>query len=191
MVRRSVLQGLRKATRWPALVSNHLRDRPRALTASLACALLLAIEPGDVRAGTFPSTVTQLSAGESHTCALTTAGGVKCWGYNRYGQLGSTTNPRTNQPNTTPLDVQTLGQGIVAIASGYFHTCALSSTGAVRCWGSNLYGQLGAAANAGVNATNNVPVNVQTLGSGVLAISAGAFHTCALTIAGTVKWSAR
>src|SRR5690606_35197193 len=63
------------------------------------------------------------------------------------------------------------------------HTCALASTGAVRCWGSNDYGQLG----DGTTTQRSTPVPVSGLSSGVRAIAAGRFHTCAVMNAGGMK----
>ena len=156
----------------------------RNVRAALAALMLLALPvvTGTAAAQT-PSMlnepVSQISAGAIHTCALTTAGAVKCWGYNISGQLGD--NSTTQR--LTPVDVVSLGSGVAAISAGLYHTCALTTAGAVKCWGYNALGQLGD------NSTSQrlTPVNVVGLGSGVAAISAGAYHNCALITAGAVK----
>jgi alpha-tubulin suppressor-like RCC1 family protein len=83
--------------------------------------------------------VARIDAGRQHTCALTTAGGAKCWGNNESGELGDGTWTQ----RLTPVDVVGLTTGVAAIAAGGDHTCALTTAGAVKCWGSNLYAQLG------------------------------------------------
>ncbi|MCI0554736.1 MAG: hypothetical protein L0287_27630, partial [Anaerolineae bacterium] len=120
-----------------------------------------------------------VSAGGAHTCALTTAGGVKCWGKNANGQLG---DGSTTQ-RLTPVDVSGLTSGVSAISTGGEHTCALTTSGGVKCWGDNLYGQLG----DGTNTDRNIPVNVSGLTSGVSAISVGENHSCAVLTTGALK----
>jgi hypothetical protein len=126
------------------------------------------------------SDVTAISAGGFHNCALTTTGTVQCWGYNDGGQLGNGTQDYDPHP-TTPLTVSGLS-GVTAIAAGRYHTGALTTSGTVQCWGSNSDGMLG----DGTTTQRLTPVTVVGL-SGVKAISAGADQTCALTITGTVK----
>ena len=94
--------------------------------------------------------VVQVAASSSHTCVLTTGGGVKCWGWNYFGQLGdgSTTN------RLFPVDVISLGSGVQAISVGDSRSCALTAGGAVKCWG----------------AGQSTPVDIAGLDGGVQAI---------------------
>jgi alpha-tubulin suppressor-like RCC1 family protein len=117
-----------------------------------------------------------IAAGAFHTCALTSAGAVQCWGENSHGELGNGSNTNSGMP----VAVSGLSSGFVAIAAGNGHACALSSAGAVQCWGDNQFGQLG----NGTNANSRTPIIVSRLPGRVVAIAAGAYHTCALTSAG-------
>ena len=124
-----------------------------------------------------------LAAGGSHTCAFTPAGGVQCWGRNEFGQLGDS----TTTASASPVDVVGLTEGVVDLAAGQFHTCAVTTGGGVQCWGRNEEGQLGDGAGGVPGAMNATPVNVAGLGSGVVTVTAGWFHTCVLTDTGDVK----
>ncbi len=127
------------------------------------------------------SGVAAIVAGNLYTCALTTGGGAKCWGDNAYGKLGDD----TTVDKTTPVDVMGLSSDVAAIAlsTGGHHTCAVTTSGGAKCWGLNNYGQLGDASTT----EHHTPVDVAGLSRGVVAASAGAYHTCALTVGGGVK----
>ena len=125
------------------------------------------------------SGVQAIAAGTVHTCAVVTGGNVKCWGDNGNGQLGD----GTTTGHTVPESVSGLSE-VQAVTAGQVHTCALTTDGAVKCWGNNVYGQLGDGTTLAIRTT---PVYVSGLSDSVQAITAGAHHTCALVIGGTVE----
>ena len=162
--------------------------------------------------GQVPSStaLSPIAVGGTHACALPGDGTVKCWGDNSYGQLGNgfRTDPNAPAGDTVAPAVTVLASpgstsplsGVVGIAAGLGHTCALLAEGTVKCWGWNSRidnpvaitgsgGQLG----DGTTTDRLTPVTViagsgstRAL-SGVRAITAGWFHTCALLVDGTVK----
>ncbi len=127
------------------------------------------------------SGVVAIVAGGEHSCALTSSGGVKCWGEGTVGQLGNS----ASNDSLVPVDVTGLTSGVAAIAAGDLYSCALTVGGAAKCWGSNDTGRLG----DGQFSNSNVPVDVSGLASGVVAIATNAvgMHTCVLTDSGTAK----
>jgi alpha-tubulin suppressor-like RCC1 family protein len=139
---------------------------------------------------TSPVTVTGLSSGVasitavmSHACAVTTDGAAKCWGRNSQGQLGDGTI--TNR--FTPVDVIGLSSGVDRIVTGAAanstgNTCALLTSGSLKCWGYNNRGQLG----TGDVTNSTTPVSVTVFGS-AQAVSMAGNHACAIAAGGSTK----
>jgi alpha-tubulin suppressor-like RCC1 family protein len=124
--------------------------------------------------------VRAISAGGTHTCALSVDAGVWCWGNNASGQLGIGS---MSFGGPLPEAVQGLSSGVKAISSGQDHMCALLENGLVRCWGGNYSGQLG----EGSVQNSGVPVDVRRVSS-VTGLGCGYQHCCAMTGVGLRCW---
>ncbi len=126
---------------------------------------------------------TAVSAGDLCSCAIVADKTVRCWGYNADGELGN----GTTSNSSVPVTVSNL-TGATAIASGNSDqtgafTCAVLSTGGVKCWGYNAEGQLG----NGTTTNSSAPVSVTGLASSATAIGAGGYHGCALLSSGALQ----
>ena len=123
-------------------------------------------------------TYSGLSAGASHTCGVTQAGDVYCWGANLRGQLGDGTTLVRSAP------VRVAGAGTYRLVrAGAAHTCALDVDRLVRCWGDNRSGQLG----DGTQTSQPLPAAVQLRPSAIpVALAVGAQHSCVLLSDGRV-----
>ncbi|MFV8754884.1 hypothetical protein ACNOYE_30420 [Nannocystaceae bacterium ST9] len=137
------------------------------------------------------ASASQVGMGDSHTCAITEGGYLRCWGRGSRGQLGygsgqpiGDNEPPANAgdlslvPASLPPDTRASG-----LALGFEHTCVLFETGDVICWGRNDSGQLATGDNldwcdqAGESPSDLEPID---LGGPAVAIAAGSQHTCAL-----------
>lgn len=87
----------------------------------------------------FSSGGADVALGEAFSCARTTAGAVRCWGSNARGQLAAGSEPM----RLTPTAVPSLPGPILDLAAGESHTCAVTQTRELLCWGANDAGQLG------------------------------------------------
>lgn len=127
------------------------------------------------------NTAVQVSAGQDYSCALLTSGGIKCWGRDFQGKLGGGIL-NCGLACFIPVDVSGVTTAI-SVASGPNHSCAVLSTGDVRCWGDNTYGQVG---------DNTIllprPTPVAVIGiSTATHVTVGQFHSCARLQNGTVQ----
>lgn len=128
-----------------------------------------------------------VAAGDSHTCVLMATGSVKCFGWNPYGQLGSSIGGGSGDAHPIPVTVDLDAETAVSIAAGEDTTCAVIDDGALKCWGNNLYGQTGSATNVGTTAFNPDPSAVDLGGAAVTDVSIGSAQTCALLASGNVS----
>jgi alpha-tubulin suppressor-like RCC1 family protein len=124
-----------------------------------------------------PMTFRVIAVGSAHACALNTTGRVYCWGLNSQGALGN--NETAN--STVPVAVAApAGASYSTIASVSNAVCAVTTAGAVDCWGFNDSGQLGNASTV----TSRIPVRAllpSTVVVRSLAGGANGFHFCAVT----------
>ncbi|MBN1114783.1 MAG: hypothetical protein JXA66_05545, partial [Oligoflexia bacterium] len=131
----------------------------------------------------------KIAAGLAHSCAILEDRTVECWGNNTYWQIGNFTvqdgisGPEkvlVSETGEIPLE------GVIDIAAGYYHTCALIIDGTIKCWGDNMFGQTG----NGSPDYYNCATNVEDIDNAV-SMDAKGYHTCAALADKTVKcWGA-
>ena len=121
-----------------------------------------------------------ISDGNSHNCAIITDGSVGCWGRNNVGQVGDGSNANRNAPASVDLGTNTTA---VAISTGTDSSCAITNTGAIKCWGGNFYGVLG----DGTTTHSNTPVEVNhSTGMRAVSIATPGYGACAIFENGSV-----
>lgn len=118
----------------------------------------------------------------SHTCARLQGAALRCWGHNRYGQLGlGHTDIIGDDEPITGSDLIPL-RGVEQMATGKYHTCARLKNTQVHCWGWNERGQLGLGHTKNIG--DDEPVGLHSrvrLPSKlvpIVDIDAGRMHTC-------------
>jgi len=135
----------------------------------------------------------QLAKGYYHTCALTTANALYCWGANDSHQLGIGTDT-ANHPNPVAITgIEDTGTTITEIAAGGETTCAVLSSGIVKCWGSSGgTAALGSGTNGPTSTATPITLCQSYSGSctqtlqNVLRVSQSGFGGCAVTSGGGV-----
>ena len=132
--------------------------------------------PGPVRIGA-GGTVSALTAGQAHACALETDGRAHCWGANDAGQLGD--GSRTERGVPVPVAGALRFR---SVAAGAAHTCGITLQGQVACWGRNESFELGSR-DLGGRSTVPVIVPLPRDFAPVL-VTAGVGYSCALRDAG-------
>jgi alpha-tubulin suppressor-like RCC1 family protein len=135
-----------------------------------------------------------ISVGNSNVCAVMTDSTARCWGYNGSGRFGNNTLTDSKVPVAVvdPTNTANPLTGIASISAGGYpggHTCARMLDRTARCWGTNGQGRLG----NNTLIASKVPVTVVDPGStsnvlaGVISITAGGYHTCAVMTDGSAR----
>ncbi len=142
-------------------------------------------------------TVSAITGGAGHTCALLDDGTVKCWGFNAFGQLGvgdevNRGSAGTDMGDALPAVDLGTGRTATAVTAGDSFTCALLDDGGVKCWGVSAFGELGQGnliSSGGAEAPMGDGLPPIDLGTGrtATAISSGYSHTCAILDNATMK----
>jgi alpha-tubulin suppressor-like RCC1 family protein len=119
-------------------------------------------------------------AGGISSCGVALDGKAYCWGSPQEGRLGTGTADAANKFGDKSVPTAVAGDvRFVSVARSAWHTCGLSSTNAVFCWGgAGIHGVLG----SGIIAQTDSPVpNRVAADMEFSTVSSGLFHNCALT----------
>lgn len=136
---------------------------------------------GDDAAG--PEVIAEVSAGSEHTCARTSYGRVRCWGARDALGIESDEHIGDDEVPAVSADVP-LPEPAVQISAGGDHTCALTTSQRVVCWGGkNQFGQLGLAEPS----NPLLPTEFVPLPEPATLVSAGAYLSCARLVSGDVQ----
>jgi uncharacterized repeat protein (TIGR02543 family) len=133
-------------------------------------------------------TIISINLGHSHSSALTSTGRVFTWGYNNHGQLGN----GTTVDQYTPIDITSqfnldLGETIIGINVGPFHSLAFTSIGKVFTWGLNDKGQLGDDSTTDKNTPTEITTHFNFgLDETIISINLGYSHSSAVSSIGRV-----
>ncbi len=128
-------------------------------------------EPTAVNLGS--NTAKVVSVGKNHTCAVLDDDSLSCWGDNGFGQLGDGSTTDRSSPIAVMLGS---GRSVRTISVGRDHVCATLDNSALKCWGSNSFGQLG----YGAPVYRDVPTAVDLGTATAKATGVGNNHTCVI-----------
>ena len=150
------------------------------------------VTPGPVKTWDTVTTVTgpvsDVVLGENLTCTQSASGELTCWGGDGNGMQGDGTGNARAVPAEILDSTGLLAlSGVVRARATTYHICAVLTDQTVLCWGRNQFGQLG----DGTTTNRTRPVHVKdAAGTGVLSgivdVSLGTYHSCALTVLGAV-----
>ncbi len=139
---------------------------------------------GDVPVG---ASATKVDTNYTTTCAVTATETLRCWGAGNYGKTGhgSTDTVGLFEPASSAGDV-VLGALVADVGAGLSFTCALTTSGDVRCFGQGGFLGYGLDENIG---DDELPIvaGAVPLGGTVVSLGVGEVHSCAVLEGGSVR----
>lgn len=123
-----------------------------------------------------------------HACAVTSDGGLYCWGSNQYGQMGQGSTSLSVQSQPIKVNGLLSGKNVIKVATAYATPCALTDQNQMYCWGQNV-GAVGDGTTT--DRYSPTPVVLQDpglLGKTITFISGGVNRNCAVADGSTYCW---
>ena len=127
----------------------------------------------------FTDKASVLSVGYRHSCVLSVDANPYCWGNNNYGQLGTKSTWSSPSEHLVPIQIDVFGD-VIDIEVGYEHTCALTRTQSIVCWGLATTGQLGYGSNTQTTDHKYVNFGSSYGFSNPILLSSGIHTTCSI-----------
>ena len=145
--------------------------------------------------GTYLTNIKNLSAGENHTCAVSNNDNIYCWGRNNINMLGDGTTTQRTTPIRPLAGASVAGDNngtyldnIKSVSAGQYHTCAVSESDNIYCWGRNTTGQLGDNSTTQRSTAIRIDTGASVAGDNdgtyldnISNVETGVNHTCAVS----------
>jgi alpha-tubulin suppressor-like RCC1 family protein len=157
-------------------------SRRQLATVEIVTSLVpIAVDLSTVSAG---ARAVEVAIGEGRTvCALTDADALVCWGHNAEGEAGVGSTTMFATPAQVTVPDRSEGSRLTGLRAGRAHMCVLETTGRAWCWGGNTRGAVGVGSTEPVRTPAPVALDE---GVRLVALAAGAAHTCGLDDEGGV-----
>ncbi|MGI9315278.1 MAG: thrombospondin type 3 repeat-containing protein [Luminiphilus sp.] len=159
--------------------SNHVYQIGNNVTNQVDQLTPTRVHDPDSAANNWNKAILKVSVGGHFACAIDEDNRGYCWGnsYENATGTGDGSYPKVPKRIHKPNSSANWDVTFIDISAGMDHTCAIRSSGEARCWGTELYGQLGNGGSA--NQSEKFPVKVSGNKTWV-SIATGREHTCGI-----------
>lgn len=148
------------------------------------------LDPTTLADVALPGLAVDIAVGDWHACAVLQGGALHCWGINFQGTLGyGHTDNLGKEETPTDIGPVNVGGPVASVEASGNQTCAILTSGSLRCWGYFLGGNLGYPSLAENIGDDEVPADVGdiNLPASVVDVTIADRHVCALLATGAVR----